>query len=36
VDLPVAKSVKEFASGLRGDRNDTLSGWKKGDGRPST
>jgi hypothetical protein len=25
----VARSVKEFASGLRGDHNDTLSWWKK-------
>ena len=31
-DLLVAKSVKKFASGLRGDRNDILSGWKKGEG----
>jgi hypothetical protein len=25
----VAKSVKEFVSGLREDHNDTLSWWKK-------
>jgi hypothetical protein len=34
-DVVVAKSVKEFASGLREDRNDTLSWWKRGGERPS-
>jgi hypothetical protein len=31
----VAKSVKEFVSGLREDHNDTLSWWKKGGAQPS-
>lgn len=35
-DVVVAKSVKEFASGLREDHNDTLSWWRKADGRDAT